>query len=688
MSAAAPCLRSDLSIIAQVYRGQESYVVKDLAAQKYFRFGTTEVRVMRSFDGQRSPAEIAAALASEGLRVSVQAVEAFARQMSSAGFLERSIAERSTLQMERLRAQRRTRQRGRLFRGEILRMRWTFGDPDALLGRVLPYLRWMFTPAFIVASLALFAVYLVVLGQGWSEFTAALAATYSWHKITLASGVTLWITAGAVILIHELGHAFTCKYFGGEVRELGFMLLYFQPAFYCNVSDAWSFPERRARLWVTAAGSWIQIVVASLAAIVWWAAAPGTLAANVGVAAMLVGGLTTLLTNANPLLPLDGYFALADWLEIPNLRHRALAHFNWWLKSRVLRLEVPLPETSPHERRIFMTYGALSALYAAAIFAFLAALVLGWAGQAFGALGIVVAMGGLLLLLRHKIAQLWRTTVLTVRARGATRFTAVRRRRVVIALIVLALGSLLPWTLTSPGGFIVRPVSSRTVTAPDSGVVAQVFVSEGVHVDAGAPLLRLVDRARERELFAAARALDSLTLLESGARAKNRDGDAERLAAERQSAFATLTALERRMSALTVRAASAGVVASTRPEELMGRAVASGDSLLTLAVLDSVELRVALNAGGATRVRAGQTIHVISYGDPPATWTGRVTDISAAGVGANGAGGLVEARVRRAADGAWRPGVTGEASVELQQSTIAAALWWKARQLLRTDLWL
>ena len=72
------------------------------------------------------------------------------------------------------------------------------------------------------------------------------------------------------ILIHELGHGFTCKHFGGEVHELGFMLIYLQPAFYCDVSDAWSFPEKRARLWVTAAGSWIQLVVASLAAIVWF----------------------------------------------------------------------------------------------------------------------------------------------------------------------------------------------------------------------------------------------------------------------------------------------------------------------------------------------------------------------------------------------------------------------------------
>jgi len=686
MSAAAPCLRSDLSIIAQNYRGQESYVVKDLAAQKYFRFGSTEVRVMRAFDGRRSTADIAVALANEGLRISAQAVESFAQQMSSLGFLERSTAERSTLQLERLRAERHARHRPRLFRGELLRMRWTFGDPDAWLTRMLPRIRWMFTPAFLFATAAVFTVYLIILGQEWSAFTAALKATYSWQHITLASAVTLWVTAGAVILIHELGHAFTCKYFGGEVRELGFMLLYLQPAFYCNVSDAWSFPDRRARLWVTAAGSCIQLFVASLAAIMWWAAAPGTLVADIGVAAMLIGGVTTLLTNANPLLPLDGYFALADWLEIPNLRHRAFEDVDWWIKSRVFRLELPRPAATPSERRVFLIYGALAAVYVTSIFIFLSLLAFGWANKAFGALGVVVVAAVVLSLGRHKLAQWSRLILRAVRGHGATH--PGRRRTAAIVVLVLIAALFLPWTLTSPGRFVVRPIASRTVTAPDSAVVAQVFVSEGMRVDAGAPLFRLVDVAVERELLATIRSLDSLTTVESSMRAANRVGEAERVAADRVSTMARLAALERRQSALTVRAAAAGVIASPRPENLVGREVGGGDSLLAIAVLDSVELRVALDAGGATRVKAGQTIHAISYGDPSAPWTGRVSDVSTTGVGRVGTIGVPEARVRRAADDAWRPGMIGEASVDLERSTILAALWWKARQLLRTDLWL
>jgi len=687
MSANAPCLRGDLSIVQQVYRGETSFVVKDLSAQKYFRFGAVEVRVMRCFDGRRSPAEIAAALAEEGMRISAQAVEAFARKMASSGFLERTVAERSTLQIERLRAERQKRQRPKLFRGELLRMRWSFGDPDAFLTRTIPGIRWMFSRPFAAASAALFLAYLGLLGGRWNEFVAALSATYSLHNITFADIVILWVVGGAVILIHELGHGYACKYFGGEVRELGFMLLYLQPAFYCNVSDAWSFRERSSRLWVTAAGSWIQLVIASIAALVWWAVAPGTFVARVALAAMLVGGMTTLFTNANPLLPLDGYFALADWLEIPNLRHRAFAHFSWWAKRNIFRLELPEPAANARERRVFLIYGALSVAYAIGFFVLLAGFALGWASRTLGALGVVLALVLLLLLLRRRIGEWWHVISLSLRAQRSLVQT-VRRRAAFGVLGVFVLLLLIPWTLTSPGRFVIYPLESRTVSASDSGVVAQVFVAEGSRVDAGAPIVRLVDRELERSLLAAARTIDSLTVFESAARSASRPGDATRFSAERTAALAEFAALERRVAELTLRATSAGVVSTARPEDLIGRRVSAGDSLLTLAMLDSVELRIALSGAGATRVHAGQIVHAISFADLGAPFTSRVTDASSVGVSAAPGVAAVEARVRRIAGDAWRPGTVGEASVELARSNLLGALWWKARQILRADLWL
>lgn len=679
----APCLRADISIIRQVYGGETSFVVKDLAAGRYFRFGSAEVRVLRAFDGQRTPTEIAELLADEGMRISEQAVESFARTMANAGFLERALEERSTLQIERLRAERNQRRRPALFRGELLRMRWSFGDPDVLLTRTLPYVNWMFGRAFVLTSLAAFFVYVALLGARWGDFKAALAATYSLQTITLTNVVVLWLTAGVVILIHELGHAYTCKHFGGEVREMGFMLIYFQPAFYANVSDAWSFPERRARLWVTAAGGWIQLVVASTAAVVWWVAMPNTLVANVAVAAMLVGGATTLLTNANPLLPLDGYFALTDWMEIPNLRLRAFAHFRWWMQRHVLRIDVPEPTASARERRVFLIYGALSTLYTLTLFYVLASLVVGWSRKAFGIAGAVVTVALLLYLLRARIIGAARGVLLAVRARRGALRRLRRPARVAAAVVALVL-LVVPWTLTSPGEFVVGSVASRIVSAEDAGVVAQIFVREGMRVDAGSPLLRLVNYDLERQILETSRTLDSLALSESVARSAGRSGDASRLTAERAEAEAALAGLTRRAAGLTLRASSAGVVTTPHVEELNGHRVGVGDTLLALAAIDSVEVRIALAGAGATRVQPGQILHAISFADPGAPWTARVAEVSSAGM--SGSRGTVEARVRRAADEAWRPGARGEASVELRRSNVLGALWWNARQLVRGDL--
>lgn len=467
-------LRADLAFIEQVYRGERCYVVKDQTAQKYFRFGTTEVRVMRAFDGQRTGREIVALLAQEGIRLSVEAIDSFARALGNAGLLERTLRERSVLQLERLRAERRKRRRRRLFRGDLWRMRWSFGDPDALLGRLLPRVRWMFTPGFIALSVLLFATYGFVMADRGDEYAAALRATYSLSAIDVGSVVVLCLTGFIVAVIHELGHGLTCKHFGGEVHELGLMLIYLQPGFYCDVSDAWSFPEKRARLWVTAAGSWIQLVVASLAAIVWFVVAPDTLVAEVCAAAMLIGGVMTVVTNMNPLLPLDGYYMLADWLEIPNLRQRVWAGLVWRARAWTTRAWSRRPRVRP-----------------------------------------ALAIAGLALL--------------------------------------VATGLVVPSHITSGGTFVVFPTS--------------------------------------------------------------------------------------------------------RP--------------------DSVEVRLALGPG-ATLVRAGQAVHLISYADVAAPWTGHVSQVP-------DSGGPI---VRMTAGIAWRPGVHGEASVELGQTTVLGALWWRLRQTLRADLWL
>ena len=677
-----PRRRADLRFVEQVYRGEQSFIVKDPVTHKYFRFRPVEALVLQSFDG-RSIGEIALALAEEGFKLSAGAIEGFGRKLATMGLMERSLEERTTLQLERLRAERSRRRRRPLFRGELLRMRWSVGDPDGFLNRTMPWLRWCFTPGFVAASIALFALYFLILAATWTEFGAAVKAQYSLSSLTAGTIFVFWCTTLVVIGIHEMGHAYACKYFGGEVHEMGFMLVYFEPAFYCNVNDAWTFPEVRARLWVTAAGSWIQFVVASFAAIVWWLAVPGTLVSEFAVAGVLIGGVTTIISNMNPLIPLDGYFALSDWLEVPNLRQRAFAYLSSEVRRKVLRLEAPEPQASERERKIFLWYAGLAVVYITGIFFVLAGLVLGWAHQLMGTIGLGLA-GLLFFQIAWKpVAEWGRAVALAIRSQRAA-WRASRGRRWAIGLGVAALVALLvvPRWITVTGPFAAAPTLSLALIAPDSGIVTEILAHEGTRVPAGAPVVRIQNLALDQEEVAHRRARDSLAAEETRARARSAIGEVERLAAERRGLEAQVDEIDARLDALLLRARSAGEVVTPLPGRFIGRRVDSGDTVLTVADPDSVELRLMLAGGGASAVRPGQAVSLISFADVAHPLLAEVLSVSPAAGAKRG----VEARVRVAARPGWQAGVTGEASVRLRRSNLLGALWWGVRQRVRQDI--
>ena len=677
-------LRDDLVLVEQTYRGEQSYIVKDPQTRKYFRFRPAEVMVMGMLDGEHTPAEAAAALVEEGLRVSAAGVEAFARKLGSMGLCERTLRERSVLQMERLRAERRRRLSPSVFQGDMLRLRWSVGDPDKFFDRWMPRLRFFFSRTFLIGSVALFAVYLLILGLKWPEFSHAVADLYSLN-LTASTLVVLWLTGTVIIVVHELGHGFTCKYFGGQVHEIGAMLIYFEPAFFCNVNDAWTFPELRSRLWVTAAGSWIQLVIASLAAIVWWAAAPGTLVSEVAFAAVFIGGITTVLMNANPLIPLDGYYALSDYLEVPNLRQRAFAYLGWLVKTRVLRLELPEPPADMREQRVFLIYGTLAVLYITLILTFVAATAFGWLSRWLGALGVLIFVVALFAMLRGPIQSAYRTVRMAIRQQNWSGPAKQGRRLLLIGTpaVVLA-GALLPWPIVISGRFTAAPLFSMPHAAPDSGIVQRIMVREGTRVSAGAPLFQIRNLPLERELIASQRVSDSLALRSAEARGQGRFAAAAEIDAERAVEGARLAGLRERQEVLRIRARGNGTVVTPRPEELVGRWVSSGEVVLQLGQADSVEVRIPLNNAGGTLVRPGAPVRLL----PDATLSQadrvHVASVSTASSGAE----AVEVRLRVPAGEGLLPGMTGRASVKLRDSNLWGALWWSIRRGVRSDIFL
>src|SRR5207244_3763192 len=144
--------------------------------------------------------------------------------------------------------------------------------------------------------------------------------------------VYLWAALGCVKIIHEFGHGLSCKAFGGEVHEIGALLLCFSPCMYCNVSDAWTLPSKWKRIIISGAGIYVELIIAAIATFVWWNTPSHPFVNNMSLSLMVVCSVSTIVFNANPLMRYDGYYVLADLLEIPNLRDRC----NRYLKNLVL----------------------------------------------------------------------------------------------------------------------------------------------------------------------------------------------------------------------------------------------------------------------------------------------------------------------------------------------------------------
>ena len=360
---ARPKLRDDIKIVRRETHGQVHYIVKQPLEGKYYQFGEVEVGLMRLMDGERTPEGIAdAADSTLGVRPPAGQIADFAQKLKRMGIVERTQAEQHLMLMEHLRTQRRIRARGRT-QGSILRLRFSIGDPDRLFEWIVARIRWAWSPPFVIASLGLFAVYFFIIVTRRQELWDGMVGLFTLSGFGVWDWILLYVAFLAIAIPHELGHGLTTKYFGGEVHEIGAMLFYFNPALFCNTSDAWTFERRSHRLWVTAAGPWIQLMLAALAGIVWVTTEPDTFINTFAFLTFLVGGVASVLGNMNPLLPLDGYYALSDWLEVPSLRPRAFEYWNWIGKRLMLGLDVAEPAVTPRERRIFIIYGGLALLY-------------------------------------------------------------------------------------------------------------------------------------------------------------------------------------------------------------------------------------------------------------------------------------------------------------------------------------
>ena len=265
-------------------------------------------------------------------------------------------------------------------------------------------------------------------------------------------------------------------------------LLYFQPAFYCNVSDAWLFPDKSKRLWVSFAGAYFEVFLWALATLIWRLTEPGTVLHFQALVVMAASGIATLF-NLNPLIKLDGYYMLSDYVEIPNLRQRA---FNF-LKVKIKKVigmvgQGTSQEATTKEKRIYITYGVLAWTYSFLLLGFIALKFAGFLVDRYQGIGFILFASIFFVAFRNHIRRAF--------VGFAHMMTASRKRLpwIVSFIAILVILFFVRIELKVSGEFTILPIQNADVRAEVEGVIQEIYVDQGDQVEQGGLIAILCDR--------------------------------------------------------------------------------------------------------------------------------------------------------------------------------------------------
>nr|WP_145119122.1 biotin/lipoyl-binding protein [Rosistilla oblonga] len=474
--------RPDLTSSRHMYQGTSYWVVKEPVGLQYFRFHDEEYFILQMLDGHVSLQQIKDGFEQEFAPQKIT----FGDLQQFLGMLHRSglVISNSPGQGGQLRKRGSEKKKKELLGklANIFAIRFRGIDPEGILRRMNPVLGWVFTVPALIFFVGFGLITLILVGMNFELFRSKLP---SFQEFFAAEN---WLYMGLLMAVvkicHEFGHGLSCKRFGGECHELGFMLLVFTPCLYCNVSDSWMLPNKWKRVWIGAGGMYVELILASFATWLWWFSEPGLLNFTF-LATMFICSVSTVVFNANPLLRFDGYYILMDWLEIPNLRQKATETLKRWFQETCLGLELQENPFLPQRNRfMFGMFTVASVIYrwvvVIGIVMFLNQVLEPYGLRVIGRLFAIIGFGGLI------AKPIWES-IKFIRTPG--RMQKVKRSRlaatVAVAGTVIAAFCFVPLPYHIKCAFEVRPADPRSVYAGTPGQIEQVLVKPGDEVREG-----------------------------------------------------------------------------------------------------------------------------------------------------------------------------------------------------------
>lgn len=480
MSATAwPLLREDLSLLPgpSLPDGQPSWTLHDPARNLFFRIDWPSFEMLsrwRLGDGQRIARDIAQ---NTTLNLDADDVSGLARFLEQNQLVQPQPGDRARHMAERWAAMRSSWLKWLVH--HYLFFRVPLVRPDAWLTRWQPVADHLASAGFLWLTLAALLGGLVQVVRHWESFTSSLVDTFNLEGLA-AYGVALFV----VKALHELGHAFTAKRHGCRVPTMGLAFLVMWPVAYTDTNEAWKLSSARQRLHVAAAGIATELVIAAWATLAWALLPDGALRSAAFVLAT-TSWVATLAINASPFMRFDGYFILADALDMPNLHERSFALARWQLREGLFGLkEAPPEHFSPWRHRSLVAFAWLTWLYRLVLFIGIALMVYHLFFKLLGIVLFVIEIVWFILKPVQSEWRAWRERASAIRASRRTRRT----------LQGLGLGLLLmtvPWPSSVTASALLRPMNVWPIHAPAAAYLAQLPVAHGSRVSAGQTLVHL-----------------------------------------------------------------------------------------------------------------------------------------------------------------------------------------------------
>lgn len=560
-------LRLGIKTRRQNFRGERWIVLADPFSNQFYRLRpaayefVSRLRPDRTVDDvwkecvERFPDEV------PGQESVIQLLS----QLYHSNLLQYDLAADSAQLFERYSKRRQRETRARLL--QIMFMRFPLLDPDRFLVRTLPYIGKLIG---IFGAL----LWLGVVGMGVKVVLDNFSVLKDQSQSVLAPDNIFLLYAGMIVIktLHEFGHAYFCRKFGGEVHTMGLMLLIFTPIPYMDATSSWGFRSRWKRVLVGAAGMIVEVFFAAIAALIWARTGEGavhTLAYNI----MFIASVSTLLFNINPLLRFDGYYILSDLLDIPNLHQRSGRHLKHLVEHFAFGVKnSESPARTRREAGLLTFFGIAAGIYRIVVFATILLFV---ADQFLlvGLIMVVICLVSWLIVPIGKLIKYLSSSPKLERCR-------LRANLVVIALAatILVVLQVIPFRnhIRAPG--VLEATHWAQVTLEASGDVAEVLAKPGQPVKAGQPLIRLTNHQLELEL---GRARSQYREIEARIRAAMQldSANLKPLESSLVAARKRVERFESDLDAMTLRARQDGLWVAPGIENYIGRWVSRGTSL-------------------------------------------------------------------------------------------------------------